>query len=437
MHHSRARQLGLSLIELMVALALGVVLVLGLTQVFASMRASFGAAEGLSRLQENARFALEFLKRDIRMSSHLGCRSEYQMVDVSGRRGYYNHAATSAANTLAGYDSAPYALRLHRPIEVYDYSVGGGTSPGNTFAGTLAAFPAAVTAASSFTPALPAALTDGSSALGSTGILGSDYGDVVPGSDVVVVRYLNEVGAKLPGVIQQGDGVMVGTLAAAYPQWTIFGVTNCAAVSLFQVTSAGPPAVSLASGTSNLNRQVWGFDQEPIFSQGAEAYRYEIAIYHVGRTGASTPPALFRRRLVGAPGSASGALDFAAPEELVPGVEMMQVLLGVDTEPEAVGCTTVPAPATCSIDDTVDEYRSAAQHLPSSLTTDQEVFDRLRAIKTVRLSLLVRSPDPLGSTTGPSVTTRTVGDVVVTPPTDLRLRQVYDVSIALRNRVRN
>jgi type IV pilus assembly protein PilW len=434
---ARRRQSGLSLIELMVALALGVVLILGLTQVFGSVRASFGAAEGLSRVQENSRFALEFLKRDVRMASHLGCRNEYQLVDVANRRGYYNHLSTSSANTLAGYDSAPYVFQLHRPIEVYDYSAGGGTSPGNTLTAPLAEYPSGVTAASSYTPQLPTALTDGTGNLGADGILGNAARDVVPGSDVLVVRYLNEVGTKLPGVIQQADGVLAGTAAANFPVWTVFGVTNCAAVSLFQVTSAGPPAVSLAAGSANLNRQPWGFDQEPNYSQGSEVYRFEIAVYYVGRTGANTPPALFRLRLRQAPGSAAEAAEFGEAEELIPGVEMMQVLLGVDTEPEDVGCTAVPAPAACSIDDTIDVFRSAAEHMPTSLTTAQQIFDRQRAIKTVRLSLLMRSPEPIPAAPAPASATRTVGDVVVTPPNDRRIRQVYDVSIALRNRVRN
>lgn len=426
---------GLSLIELMIALALGVVLILGLSQVFGSVSASFGAAEGLARLQENARFAMEFLKRDLRMAAHLGCRNDYQLVDVAGRRGYYNHFSTSNANTLAGYDSAPFVYQLHRPVEVFDYNTGGGTSPGDTLAAALAEFPAGVSSAASFTPPLPTALTTNTGGLGTSGLLGSDVGDLVPGSDVVLVRYLREDGAKLPGVIQT-DGVLLNSAAANFPAWQVFGVTNCAAVSLFQITSAGPPAVSLQSGTSNLNRQDWGFDQEPIYSQGSEVYRYEFALFHVGRTGANTPPALFRRRLLANPANANAALNFAPAEQLVPSVDMLQVLLGVDDEPEGAGCAAVPTPATCIADDTVDVYRSAAEHFPTGLTT-QQLFERQRTIKTLRVSLLVRSDEPLPGTAAPVATTRAVGDVVVTPPNDRRLRHVYDATIALRNRVRN
>src|SRR5690554_5075136 len=64
---------GVSLIELMVALAIGTVLVLGLVQVFAASRAAYQTSEGLARVQENARFALDFLQRDIRMAGHFGC----------------------------------------------------------------------------------------------------------------------------------------------------------------------------------------------------------------------------------------------------------------------------------------------------------------------------------------------------------------------------
>lgn len=423
----RHRLRGLSLIELLVALALGVVLVLGLSQVFASVRASFIAAEGIARLQENSRFAMEFLRRDLRMSSHLGCRSEYQLIDTGSVRGYYNHlATTSDANSVAGYDTVPYVFRLHDALEVYDYSAGGGTSPGNTFADTLAEFPAGVTAAANYTPALPAPLsTTGVGNLGTTGLLGNDVGDLVPGSDVIVVRYLSEQGLQLPEAVLASTGTFPDI---DLPQWAVFGATNCAAVSLFQVTSSGPPAISQVDGTNNLNRYSWkqsgGFAGEPDYAAGTWVYRFEYALYHVGRTGNDTPPSLFRRRLREAPATANAALEFGPPEELVRGVEMMQVLLGVDNQPAT------------SLDDQVDAYFSAAEYLPATLTRQQQ-FDALRRVKTLRVSLLMRSPDRMPTGAAPTTTTRTVGDVVVTPPADLRLRQVYDTTIALRNRVRN
>ena len=67
---------GLSLVELMVALAIGLLLLLGLVEIFGASRAAFSSAEGSARIQENSRFALEFLRRDARMAGHMGCLNE-------------------------------------------------------------------------------------------------------------------------------------------------------------------------------------------------------------------------------------------------------------------------------------------------------------------------------------------------------------------------
>src|SRR5690554_7569775 len=70
------RSRGVSLIELLVALAIGAVLVLGLVQVFGASRAAYQMSEGMARVQENARFAMDFLQRDLRMAGHFGCSTD-------------------------------------------------------------------------------------------------------------------------------------------------------------------------------------------------------------------------------------------------------------------------------------------------------------------------------------------------------------------------
>src|SRR5690606_40650231 len=64
---------GLTLVEMMVAMLIASFLIFGLLQVFTASKASYQTAEGLARVQENARFALDFLQRDIRMAGHFGC----------------------------------------------------------------------------------------------------------------------------------------------------------------------------------------------------------------------------------------------------------------------------------------------------------------------------------------------------------------------------
>jgi type IV pilus assembly protein PilW len=63
---SRARARGLTLIELMVALVLGLVLLGGLATVFVANKQTYRQQDMLARLQENGRFALSLLERDVR-----------------------------------------------------------------------------------------------------------------------------------------------------------------------------------------------------------------------------------------------------------------------------------------------------------------------------------------------------------------------------------
>jgi type IV pilus assembly protein PilW len=67
----RQQQLGLSLVELMVALVLGLVLMSGVIQVFLSSRQTYSTNEAVSRMQENGRFALEFISRSARLAGYV------------------------------------------------------------------------------------------------------------------------------------------------------------------------------------------------------------------------------------------------------------------------------------------------------------------------------------------------------------------------------
>lgn len=73
---------GFGLIELMVALALGMLVVLGMTQLFASSREAYLGQQSSAMLQEDARFVLSKLAREIRMAGMLGCLSADHIVDA-------------------------------------------------------------------------------------------------------------------------------------------------------------------------------------------------------------------------------------------------------------------------------------------------------------------------------------------------------------------
>src|ERR1035437_1396337 len=68
-------QTGMTLIEIMISLLIGAFLLGGVLEIFISSKQTYRMQEGLSRLQENGRFALDFLAKDIRMTGFQGCPS--------------------------------------------------------------------------------------------------------------------------------------------------------------------------------------------------------------------------------------------------------------------------------------------------------------------------------------------------------------------------
>lgn len=61
-------QRGFSLVELMIAMTIGLFIIAGVGQIFLSSRAAHNTQERLSNLQENGRFALVFLQRSLRQA---------------------------------------------------------------------------------------------------------------------------------------------------------------------------------------------------------------------------------------------------------------------------------------------------------------------------------------------------------------------------------
>lgn len=73
---------GLSLIEMMVAMVLGLFLIGGVLSVFVSTRQANRSTDGLSRLQENARVAFEMMARELRAAGGAACGSSNRVANV-------------------------------------------------------------------------------------------------------------------------------------------------------------------------------------------------------------------------------------------------------------------------------------------------------------------------------------------------------------------
>jgi type IV pilus assembly protein PilW len=72
---SCSQQKGLTLIEILIALLLGVFLLGGVMGIFLNTKQTYRVQDALSRLQENGRFAMDFLAKDIRMADFRECQT--------------------------------------------------------------------------------------------------------------------------------------------------------------------------------------------------------------------------------------------------------------------------------------------------------------------------------------------------------------------------
>lgn len=398
---ARKRELGLSLIELMVALGISAILVLGLVQVFSASRMTFGANEALARAQESSRFAMDFLKYDMRMGSHMGCLS-----DLGYEGNFFNHLSSARPNV------APYSYRFDMPVQVYE-SIG--TAPGETY--DILAEPE-IGVAADWDPPLPAELAIATTAL--------------VGSDVIVVRYLSAETVSLTGfgILADAAGTMtVDTADAAFVQsGGVYAVTNCGLLSMFQVVSGGASASTVggdnqrgwtvASGLALNSRGQTSVQA----GNGSEAdygpamlLRYHFAAYYVA-IGGDGRPALFRKEL-----DTASADNIGVAQEVVPGVESLQIMLGVVNTPIRTG-------------DLPTVYLTAPQVEEGTwrgTATEPEL--RWRDVVSLRVGMVMASASATGI---PGVVDKFVADTLMRTPADGRMRQVYETHINVRNRSR-
>lgn len=113
-----ACQQGVTLIELMVSIAIGLLLLTGLTVLFANTATSFRVQDAFARLQENGTAALRYLSDDIRMAGFYGQATSAASVKLDDLPSIA--ASDDCGAEVAGPPARPFALDLTVPIEVHD-----------------------------------------------------------------------------------------------------------------------------------------------------------------------------------------------------------------------------------------------------------------------------------------------------------------------------
>lgn len=282
-------QSGLSLVELMVALVVGLILLAGVITIFVSSRGSYDTNTAISQVQENGRFALNFLRTDVRMAGNMGCTR-----------------ITNTDSIINTTNPPPVMFDFTKPVYGYEAN---GTGPGSTY--TLLPNPVPDTNSGDWTPSLDNSLVglvmQGSDVLILHGTLGTP----------VTVTYINNSAANFQ--VATLSGVQTGELGI---------ITDCVKATAFQVTNTNVPQSTIVHSQSGA---VSPGDSQNTFNEtyqaGAQFLQLQTVAFYIGK-GADNSPALFEADLE--PNS-SGNLNNWTTQELVSGVVNMQVLYGVDT----------------------------------------------------------------------------------------------------------
>ena len=101
-------QQGFTLVEVMIALIIGLFLTAGVIKIFSSTNQTNRVQENLSRMQENARFAMQFLSKDIREAGFKGgicdggdiIKTAYNNLDSSAASYSFNKPALAGDETF-------------------------------------------------------------------------------------------------------------------------------------------------------------------------------------------------------------------------------------------------------------------------------------------------------------------------------------------------
>jgi type IV pilus assembly protein PilW len=360
------------MVELMVAITLGLLLTGAVVSVFIGSRTAYQATAGVGEMSDSGRFALNLIGESVRSAGNLACNSAM--------------SATSQ-NVVPGAPNFTFANNFALGVEGFEANGANGT--GNPVGAIAVPAVPVVGAANSWTPNLDPAFV--AAATVPAGVP-AGLGQPVQGSDVLVVR--SSVPRVAPAYTTADVAPNATTLAVTPLPVAMTGyaaVADCTKSVIFQV----PGGVGAGALAVNLNAGLPGVG----FPAGAVVAPLTTTVYYIG-VGSDGDSSLFRLEQV------NGGPGFNPPgaEELVPDIENMQVLYGIDT----AGTQTASAYVTA---------------------------DQVGAINVVsiQVALLVASP-PSSKQLPPAAPYNLLGNAV-TAPVDNRMRQVFYATINLRDAV--
>lgn len=106
--HGNHRQSGLGLVEIMVAIVVGLIVLDGVLQIYLNSNQTYRMQENQSRIQENGRFALQFMTKDLRAAGYIGCVTLPQISINVLASGPPLTPMFDPATVIQGYDSGAW-----------------------------------------------------------------------------------------------------------------------------------------------------------------------------------------------------------------------------------------------------------------------------------------------------------------------------------------
>lgn len=267
------RQAGLTLVEILIALLLGLFIIASVISIFVFNKQTYTLNESLSRLQEDGRFVMEILGSRLRSAGYAGCYG-----DIS--------AAAGIENVLN--NQTTFAWNLTTPLQGY-----------NNVAANLA--------------------------INSTGTTSVATASIA-GTDALVIKGMGEAApiASTPN----NTSFTIAATNNRFNNGEILFAANCDRASLFQATS-----ITTAGAVTTINHVAGGafipgnsLNTNNTYSTDAQIGRLESFLYNI-QNGANGRPALWERRLV----VTGGNTVSLTAVELIPNVANMQLAFGVDT----------------------------------------------------------------------------------------------------------
>jgi len=387
---------GVTLIELMVAMLLGLLVAGGIITIFLSTSNSNRVQTQLARMQEDGRFAIGQLNDDLAMAGGTYCNNTGGIAVVSssnvaqdGLRApkvftknliaslteiTTNWGATSGKNTYPAAPTAAYTMPSFLYMRGYNCT------------GSVACTPIPVTFLG-----------------GTLNTAGTAVGNRVVGTDVLTVRYLNSARGWRLGGTSTAVGNTDGTLklinlvpATGEPLASTFKgptalVADCSSAQVFAVTAAAGVITPDPGNnfSSPLALQPQSAPRLYDFGSDMQNVTYYVQVVTDDGTATGVKTGALMRRVNGTPTT-------VADQELIRGVERLTFRYGVEDNSGGVRFLTA---------DQVDSRNNGAITCPptvaSSNLTTTDPGCLWRAVRSIEVSILLSSQVTMPNLTTP------------------------------------